>query len=254
VVGALRHTWVGLLIGVVAVLCAVTIPLALIVGVPLDSAFRGALGPIGDILIPVVMLLALPAGLLATALVLLIESLRGNVTTVTSIPGASGGLGDFIQGSPLRPSGVGAVILGLVPLVIAIVAAFLLARRLLRRPRLAVVEGDITEIRESEGPIAGVRLHRPHLPVPRRQLDPRNASEAYLASLDILAQQGASARLGWETPAEHARRLRADPAGPLLGRLAADYALEEFGQRTLAPSEHRRAIERWRRLRSSHGR
>ena len=33
-----------------------------------------------------------------------------------------------------------------------------------------------------------------------------------------------------ETPSEHARRLRDDPVGPALGRLAADYMLAEFGR------------------------
>ena len=42
---------------------------------------------------------------------------------------------------------------------------------------------------------------------------------------------------------------RADLIGPPMGRLAADYALVEFGKRTLRRSEHRRAIERWRRVR-----
>ena len=62
-----------------------------------------------------------------------------------------------------------------------------------------------------------------------------------------------SMRRASETPAEHARRIHADPIGPPMGRLAADYALIEFGKRALPPSEHRRAIERWRRLRSIDG-
>ena len=140
--------------------------------------------------------------------------------------------------------------LGVIPLIVAIVVAFVLVRALIRRPRQAVVDGAVVEVREAERPI-GMRFPRPHLPARRRQHVPRTASEAYVASLELLARWPESARLAAETPADHARRLRAAPIGPPLSRLAADYALVEFGRRTLTPSEHRRAIERWRRLRST---
>ena len=139
----------------------------------------------------------------------------------------------------------------MIPLIVAIVVALVVVRALIRRPRQAVVDGAVVEVREAERPI-GMRFQRPHLPVRRREQVPRTASEAYVASLELLAARWPeSARLAAETPADHARRLRAAPIGPPLSRLAADYALVEFGQRTLTPSEHRRAIERWRRLRST---
>ena len=137
-------------------------------------------------------------------------------------------------------------------LVIAVVVAFVVVRALVKRPGRSTVDGDIVELREGEGPI-GIRLHRPRLPIPRRHRIPRGASEAYVASLEILARWPGSMRHASETPAEHAHRIRADPIGPPMGRLAADYALVEFGNRALPPSEHRRAIERWRRLRSIDG-
>ena len=137
-------------------------------------------------------------------------------------------------------------------LVIAVVVAFVVVRALVKRPGRSTVDGDILELREGEGPI-GIRLHRPRLAIPRRHPVPRNASEAYVASLEILARWPGSMRRASETPAEHAHRIHADPIGPPMGRLAADYALVEFGKRILPPSEHRRAIERWRRLRSIDG-
>jgi hypothetical protein len=123
-------------------------------------------------------------------------------------------------------------------------------RMLVRRSRPPVVHSTPVEVREFERPTA-MRFPRPRLPIPRRQVAPRSASEAYVASLDVLAQWPEFTRLPSETPAEHARRVRSVGVGPALGRLAADYALVEFGRRTLTPSEHRRAIERWRRIRAS---
>jgi len=253
VIGADRRTWV-VLVGIVAGLLAVAMPLALILGVPIDNAVRGVLGPIGDLLVPVVVVLLLPAALLATVLVLLFEMLTGGPGTLPDIPSALADTVAFDWASALGgPSGQGPI-LELVPLVVAVVAAFLLVRGLLGRPDLSGAEDESVEVRETERPVGGVRLRRPHLPMPRRHPVPRTATEAYLASLEILARWPESARLASETPAEHVRRLRADPIGLPLGRLAADYALAEFGQRTLVPSEHRRAIERWRRLRSIRGR
>ena len=149
----------------------------------------------------------------------------------------------------LDSEGQNGLALGVIPLVVAIVIAFFLIRALVsgrpirgRRP--------VVEVRELERP-TGMRLPRPRLKMPRRHGAPRSASEAYVASLDVLANWPEFARLSSETPAEHARRLRAGPIGAPLRQLAADYSLAEFGHRTLTPSEHRRAIERWRRIRAT---
>lgn len=248
--GTDQRTWVGVLVGVLAGMLAVAIPLALIIGVPVDQAIRGALGPIGDVLVPIVSLLLLPAALLGSLVVWLIGTLRAGGTAPPAGPDLNIGAPTIDWGHPLGPSGVEAAILGLVPIVIGLVVAFLLVRRFFGQPVSMAVDRDMTEIRETEGPSGGMRLHVPRLPVPRRHPEPRTASEAYLASLEVLAAWPETARTGSETPAEHARRLRAHPAGPTLGRLAADYALAEFGHRKLTPSEDRRAVERWRRLRS----
>ncbi len=253
VVGAGRRSWVGLVVGVVAGLLVVALPLALVVGVPLDSAIRGVLGPLGDVLVPIATLLLWPAGLLAALLVVLVGLLRGG-SGIVSDPGGALGPPGFDWGNPVGSSGSQGLVLGLVPIVIAIVVAVLVLRRFVQRPELTAVERDVVEIREIEPPSSGVRIRRPHLPIPRRGETPGTASEAYLASLSILAEQPDSARLSTETPLEHARRLTADPIRSLLGRLAADYVLAEFAGRTLTPAEHRRAVERWRRLRSLAGR
>jgi len=249
-VGVERRTWIGVIAAVMAGMIAVAVPLALVLGVPIDQAIRGAMGPVAAVLVPVVSLLLLPAALLGTLLVWFIGTLQSGGPDQPQDP--IGSIGPLVADwtKALGPSGSDAVILGLVPIVVGLVVAFLLVRRFMGRPVPSLIDRDMVEIRETEGPAGGVRIRLPRLPPPRRRTVPHTASEAYLASLDMLAGSPDVARLGSETPAEHARRLRADPIGPTLGRLAADYALAEFGGRTLAPSEHRRALERWRRLRS----
>ena len=150
----------------------------------------------------------------------------------------------------LGPGSQNGLALGVIPLVIVIIVAFVLIRTYVRRSRRSMVHSTPVEVREFERP-TGLRLPRPRLPIPRRQVAPRSASEAYVASLDVLAQWPELTRLPAETPAEHARRVRGVGIGASLSRLAADYALVEFGRRTLTPSEHRRAIERWRRIRGN---
>ena len=250
-VGSGRRTWIGVLVAVLAAMLAVAMPLALVVGVPLDQAIRGALGPIGDLLVPIVSLLLLPAALLGSALVWMLGNLRGGAPTET--PSADGSTGPLTIDwtKALGPSGTDAVILGLVPIVVGLVVAFLLVRRFLGRPVAEDVDRDVIEIRETESPTGGLHLRLPHLPAPRRHPAPQTAAAAYLASLDILATSPNTARMASETPAEHARRIRASPTGPALGHLAADYALVEFGRRRLTPAEEHRAVERWRRVRAA---
>jgi hypothetical protein len=251
--GADRRIWDGVLVGVVVGLVALALPLALVLGVPLGGAVRGAAQVVADVFIVVVTPFIWVGAVIGLAFFLVLEFLRGLAGAPTTDPGG-------VIGGPLADWQVllgradqNGLALGVVPLVIAIVVAFVLIRMFVRRPRRSVVEGEVVEVREVERP-TGMRLHRPRLAMPRRPLVPRTASEAYLASIELLARMPESARRASETPAEHARRLRADPIGPSLSRLAADYALAEFGKRTLGLSEHRRAIERWRRLRSSSGR
>ena len=247
-----RRSWTGLLVGVVAALLVVAVPLALIVGVPAETVLRGVLGPVAEILILVAAVAVIPLGLVAAILVQVATFVRD--TFDLGSPGAIvGQLADQMRRLLASPGADGPS-LGLLPALILLLVALLVVRAFLRRPEAAVVGRHVTEIREVERPILGGGLRRPRLRVPRRRTAPRTASEAYLASLEDLAQSPGSGRLDRETPSEHARRLRDDPVGPALGRLAADYMLAEFGGRTLPATEHRRAIERWRRIREALGR
>jgi Domain of unknown function (DUF4129) len=242
-----RHTWIGMLVAVIAGLLVVALPLALVIGAPVDTAVRGVLGPLTAVLVPIVMILALPAALILSALVALFAGLQGGSG------GSNTGFDvslllrtDF--GSAVNPSGAQVVAIGLVPIVVAIVVAFLVVRTLLHRTGRFAMDDEVVEIRETERPSIPIRLRVPKRPAQRRPRVPETASEAYLATLELIARTPGSARLASETPREHARRMGSDPAWLPLHRLAADYTLAEFGRRVLTAAEHRRAIDSWRRL------
>jgi hypothetical protein len=238
------------LLAVVIGMLAISLPLAVILGVPLGGALRGVVQVVTTVLVVVAIPFIWVGAALGWVLYSAIEFLRGLAGGhSTDTGGVIGGpLVDW-QGM-LGPEGQNGLALGVIPFVVAVIVAFVLIRALVKRPRRSLVDGNVVEDREVERPI-GMGLRRPQVRMPRRRGAPRSASEAYVASLEVLAGQPEFARLASETPAEHAGRLRAGVIGAPLGQLAADYALVEFGQRTLTPSEHRRAIERWRRIRAT---
>jgi hypothetical protein len=145
------------------------------------------------------------------------------------------------------------VALAVIVAVVVGAALFFLILRLVRG-RVAVArrgEGAELDEREFLAPDLGLRL--PSLPRPRfvRAAAPSSASQAYLAFLADLEPLPELRRDPAEPPGSHARRLRetglADPAA---ARLAADYQLEQYAQRSLGAPETGRALRRWRSLRS----
>ena len=81
---------------------------------------------------------------------------------------------------------------------------------------------------------------------------PTDAAAAYIALVRDLDGRRGVAREPGETPQEHARRLRVDGADALsLDLLAADYALVRFGGVAVSAREDRRAVGRWRSLRKT---
>ena len=139
----------------------------------------------------------------------------------------------------------------------AVLIVFLVRRWLQRRApraRSGVFEERWTEPGASEASLFE-GLRRRWRGSRRHRAAPADATEAYLAALDDLARIPNLARSPTETPAAHAQRLRSHGVGGLeVDLLAADYALARFGGATLTPAEHRRARERWRRLRERIGR
>lgn len=117
-------------------------------------------------------------------------------------------------------------------------------------------DGDVAEERTIDFGAGGAstRLRRPTFRL-RRSRPPSDGPTAYLAMLRELAADPALERRAGETPAEHARRLREGGIAGRVGRavdlLAADYELAQFGSVRLTPGENRRALARWRRIRSA---
>jgi hypothetical protein len=134
-------------------------------------------------------------------------------------------------------------------IVLAVVAAYLLARLWARY--IGREPDDPTEERFIDRPRAALRPGRRRGWLGRRTT-PRDAVEAYRALLSDLEQREVVRREAWETPREHARRLRDHGAAGLsLELLAADYSLVAFAGVTLTQREERRALARWRSLRRS---
>jgi hypothetical protein len=136
-------------------------------------------------------------------------------------------------------------------LVAAAVAVAILVRLWMRRSQSD--DADPTESRVIDRGGSAVRPRRLRRRRFGRRPDPVDAVSAYRAIDEALRPTALRRRPG-ETPAEHARRLRAGgatPAGLALDLLAADYALARFGGVPLSPAEDRRAVERWRLLRRS---
>jgi hypothetical protein len=143
-------------------------------------------------------------------------------------------------------------------LVLAVIAGVLILARIWMRETRRESPGDVAEERVIDPGVPGERAtftRRGWAIGHRATGPPADASAAYVALLRDIDGREAVRRLAAESPAEHAGRLRAAGAGALgLDLLAADYELERFGERRLAPAETTRAIARWRRLRDVLGR
>ena len=160
-----------------------------------------------------------------------------------ALGGGQNGVG--FNASPVD-SAVAAGAAALIALVI-IVVVLLLVRVWMRQFRIDR-ENPIEERyvdRSDEGEAQPRRAFR--LPFGRQPVD---AVGAYRALVSDLAEREGVRREPWETPHEHATRLRASEEGGLpLDLLAADYALATFGGVRLSAGENRRAISRWKLLR-----
>ena len=242
-----NRAWLGLTVVVLALAMAFAIPVATFAADALAVVIGLAFGP--------VFVIGLASGLdrtgrrivlgfsLIAAVIYLV--MRFGLTPRPVNPAAAPQTG-------LLPPGIDSVVtfgMGGLLVFLAAVGVLLLVAVWMRRSR---VDADlaVTETRtvDRSGPPSARRpLWRPH-----RHPDPAGAAAAYLALLRDLARHPDLRRASFETPAEHAVRIRdAGFAEISLGLLAADYALERDAGRILSAAEDRRGVLRWRRLRTS---
>ena len=240
-----NRSWLLVLGLIVAGTVLVGLPLAAALGVPLDAAVKGALGPLWIAFAVAVSLLAIPAGLLVAGLVALFRAILHPVQS----PSQQVPTGAALQASPLAPGSGLVFTIGVVVVILGVLA--LVAWRLWpgRGPQRRV-EDEERGIVIPQGPLhVGLPVPRWHRPA--RVPPPSDAVTAYVATVDDLAGHAGLARALDETPAAHARRLRLGGRGMLpLDLLAADYQLARYAGRGLTPAEDRRGLARWRKVRA----
>ena len=239
------RSWSGTVLAVLVVVLVIGIPASALLGLPGDAVARGILDPILSLLgyafVGAVTATALVAALIAAAL-----RAAGVQLPAAMTPEEIANLGEIptYTAEQLRGALTGIGILW----IVVVVVLFVLLRVWLRRrsPRRARATSE--ERSFSVPPrrrLARAAAGAP--PVAAAPVQARDAVTAYLAALaEIAARRPADARAEHETPRAHARRVG---IGRELDALQADYALARYAARTLTAGEHRRALDRLRRLR-----
>lgn len=242
-----NRAWLALLVGAVALVVAIGLPVAFLVGASGEVLVRVLLGPLAGA--------GEAVGRVAGPLADRIASGLGGSGAPAGEPVVPPGPGSGPVW-PAVPSWLQVVAAIALPVLAA--GAVVFVRRRLGHIRPAVppprpARPARFEERRFVRPALALRLPRP--PLPRLAWPgarpPATASEAYLHLVDELDAPGL-VRAPTETPAAHARRLRAIGSGGLaLDLLAADFELEQYGRVRLTAAEVRRAISRSLRLRRS---
>ncbi len=242
-----RRAWRWLVLGVGFAIVPLSIPVAVLAGIPLGAMISPLVGPLQWLL----SLLAYPLAFIIWVASILLRPIAGPLAQVfdeferIARPGPAGDQ----QVSEVATAA--AVILSLLTLVLIALIIFFAARWLLTRrqgtdldpePGFADIERAIV-LPVAPPPRARTRT--------RRLGAPRNAVGAYLSTVAELETHGELARRPSETPAAHASRLRSfgQVRWPDLARLAATYQLARYGDRSITPRENTRAVDRFKRIR-----
>lgn len=240
-----NRSWLGTVLGVLALVLAIGVPAAALLGLPVDTVARGLLGPLLGLLGYLLLAVAFVAAVLSAGLYEALSRL-GFALPQPLTPGEIARLPEVREYTLEQLEGpiLTVVILWAGVMLLTIIVI----RTWVRRRRRGALRGS-SEERSFSIPQGSFRLQMPRLggfPRRVRRGSPTDAVSAYLATLDDLAARDPHhARGDAESP--HAHAARAGIAE--VGRLQADYALARYGGRSLTASEHRRAIGRWRRLR-----
>lgn len=237
-----NRAWLGLVVGVLAIVLAVGVPAARVLGLPIDTVARGLLGPLGTLLGYLVLVILIPLAWVAGLLTELLLGL-GLRLPAPAGPPKPGEPFPFPQTYDFEQVRGGLLTVGAF-WVLIILLAVIVGRTWLRRRARRAGRGSIEE-RFIRLPETHLRLALPRLGLPRRRTmaPPHDAVSAYLAALELF-DPGTLMRREAESPQAHAQRV----ADRQLSLLAADYALARYGGRPLTRLEHLRALGRWRRL------
>ena len=239
-----NRSWLGLLVGVLAMVLAIGVPAAYLLGLPIDTVARGLLGPLGTLLGYMVLVVLIPlawvAGLLTQALLSL--GLRLPAPAGAQSTGQPFRLPETYDFEQVRGGLLTVGIFWVLVLLLAVIVGRTWLRRRSRRTARAASEERFIHLPETR-----LRLGLPRLGLRRRRhpAAPHDAVSAYLAALELF-DPGELMRREAESPLSHARRV----TDRQLSLLAADYALARYGGRALTRLEHLRALGRWRGLRA----
>ena len=242
-----RRAWRWLVLGIGLAIVPLSIPVAVLAGIPLMAMISPIVGPLQWLL----SLLAYPLAFIIWVLSILLRPIAGPLAQVfdeferIARPGPTGGrqISEVATAAALV---ISVATLILIALVIFLSARWLLLRRqgkdLDPEPGFDDIERAIV-LPTAEPPRARIRT--------RRLRPPRDAVSAYLSTVAELEGHGELGRLPPETPAAHAARLRSlgQVRWPDLARLAATYQLARYGDRAISGLENARAVGRFKRIR-----
>ena len=240
-----NRSWLGTVLGVLAIVLAVGVPTAYLLGLPVGTVARGLVGPFFSLLGYILLAAAFVAAILSAALYEVLHRigivLPGPLSPqeLARLPEVREYTIDQLQG-PITT----VAILWIAVIILAVIVLRTWVRRRARgRPRGG------TEERSFSIPPGSFRPQLPRIggfARRGRRGAPTDAVSAYLATLDDLAAHDPGrARRDAESPRAHAARVELVD----LGALQADYALARYGDRRLTDAEHRRGLARWRRIR-----
>lgn len=244
-----NRTWLALLVGVVGLVLVVGTPVAFVLGASIEAMARALFGPVDAMLGATLGAVGGLLGPLAGDIGRVVGPMVGSGHSASSPPGSLAG-----PAVPQAPGWLGTAIAITVGLVL-FAGVIVLWRAVRGAPPPVRWRPPKTEERRLALPSISVRWPPALLPrLPRlvlwRSWAPKSATEAYLALLRDLERDEHRARRPTESPARHARRLRAAGDGSLsLDLLAADFELERYAGTALTTLEVGRAIRRWRACR-----
>lgn len=240
------RSWLGMVLAILALVVGIGLPAAWLLDLPADAVARGILEPILGALGYVLVTFAAIAAFVASILARAIRSF-GFELPPPMTPDQIARLQEVPKYTVEQLRGPIVVVVVVWGLLIVLGVVLL---RVWMRARARRSGGSATEERSFRIPPGAFRLPRVGRPRPPRPAVPvvaRDAVSAYLAALEeIRSRRPGDARAPSETPRAHATRVA---LGAELAALQADYAVARYAGRPITAPEHRRAVERWRRLR-----